>query len=229
MPDSKREEVSVILAAWAPPGEDSGQLSVVHQTTDASAPDQASLLRDLAARGGYRAAHIGYCRGTPDVEAAIERAVAEGSRRVVVTPVFSVTDAERWLTGGLQELADRVERARTRYADVDIIQTDVPLDHEGLLNLILSKLREYEAGVTVQQGELPLSDLAVGEAGTVRALSGGTTFLSRMAALGFTPGALVRMVQNYRHGAIIVKVRGARVALGRGEARRVRVSKVPNP
>jgi len=50
-----------------------------------------------------------------------------------------------------------------------------------------------------------------------------------MAALGFTPGAQVRMVQNYRHGAIIVNVRGARVALGRGEARRVRVAKVPNP
>ena len=220
--------MSVILAAWVPPGANSGQLQAAHDT-EASAADQAGLLRDLVARGGYRAAHIGYCRGSPDVETAIERAIADGSRHIMVTPVFSVADAERWLAGGLQELADRVGRVKTRHPEVDIVQTDAPLDHEGLLNLILSKLREHEADFPVQQGELALSDLAVGEVATVRALSGGTTFLSRMAALGFTPGVLVRMVQNYRHGAIIVNVRGARVALGRGEARRVRVTRTPNP
>lgn len=223
----------MILAAWAAPGADSGQSKAepegIVRNTTTSAPDQGGLLHDLATRGGYRAAHIAYCRGTPGIEEAIEQAVADGTRRLVVTPVFSVTDAEHWLAGGLQELAERVARAKARHPDVDIVQTDAPLDHAGLLNLILSKLREYEGEPLVPQGELCLSDLAAGEVGTVRALSGGTTFLSRMAALGFTPGAQVRMVQNYRHGAIIVNVRGARVALGRGEARRVRVTKMSSP
>jgi ferrous iron transport protein A len=71
--------------------------------------------------------------------------------------------------------------------------------------------------------QYPLNDLARGEMGVVRALTGAASFLSRMASLGFTPGAPVRMVQNYGRGALIVSIRGSRVALGRGEARRVRV------
>ncbi len=62
----------------------------------------------------------------------------------------------------------------------------------------------------------------------VRELDGGTHFRSRMASLGFTPGALVKMVQNYGHGAVIVSLRGTRVALGRGEARKVGVSRRSN-
>jgi ferrous iron transport protein A len=44
-----------------------------------------------------------------------------------------------------------------------------------------------------------------------------------MAALGFTPGALVTMMRNYGHGPLIVNIRGTRIALGRGEAKRVHI------
>jgi ferrous iron transport protein A len=44
---------------------------------------------------------------------------------------------------------------------------------------------------------------------------------SRLAALGFTPGAVVKMLQNLGHGPILVTVRDTRIALGRGEARRI--------
>jgi len=44
-----------------------------------------------------------------------------------------------------------------------------------------------------------------------------------MASLGFTPGAKVRMLQNFGHGPLIVLLRDTRVALGRGEARKVRM------
>lgn len=91
-----------------------------------------------------------------------------------------------------------------------------------MVDLSTGKAPEYEAGA-LQNGELPLTDLARGEAGLVYALTGGTSFLSRMASLGFTPGAPVRMVQNYGRGALIASIRGTRVALGRGEARRVQV------
>jgi ferrous iron transport protein A len=42
-----------------------------------------------------------------------------------------------------------------------------------------------------------------------------------LASLGFTPGTLVNMSQNYGRGPLIVTVRGTRVALGRGEAERI--------
>ncbi len=70
-------------------------------------------------------------------------------------------------------------------------------------------------------GAMPLSDLGVGEEGQVVCLSGGRGMLCRMASLGFTPGAEVTMVQNLGHGPLIVRVRGARIALGRGEAQQV--------
>lgn len=68
-----------------------------------------------------------------------------------------------------------------------------------------------------------LDQLASGQAGLVRGLMGGHTFVGRLSALGFTPGAEVRMVQNYGRGPIIVMIRGTRIALGRGQARRVMV------
>lgn len=68
---------------------------------------------------------------------------------------------------------------------------------------------------------VPLTTLAPHEGGTVCSLAGGRGFISRMAALGFTPGVPVRMVQNYGHGALIVQVRDCRIALGRGEAGKV--------
>jgi len=70
---------------------------------------------------------------------------------------------------------------------------------------------------------VPLSALHAGEHGEVVELTGGRGMLSRMTSLGFTPGADVTVVQNYGRGPLIARVRNARIALGRGEARRVYV------
>lgn len=70
---------------------------------------------------------------------------------------------------------------------------------------------------------VPLESLNPGETCFVGALQGGHRFISRLASLGFTSGAEVTMVRNYGSGPIIVLVRGAQIALGRGEANHVRV------
>jgi ferrous iron transport protein A len=57
----------------------------------------------------------------------------------------------------------------------------------------------------------------------IERIHGGRHFLGRLASLGFTPGARLKVVQNYRHGPIIVSLRDTRVALGRGEADRIQV------
>ena len=49
--------------------------------------------------------------------------------------------------------------------------------------------------------------------------------MSRLATLGFTPGAKLTMVQNFGHGPLIVNIRDTRIALGRGEAAKVYVTK----
>lgn len=69
----------------------------------------------------------------------------------------------------------------------------------------------------------PLSSLAPHETATVTGLAGGPSFNSRVAALGFVPGAPVTVVQNYGHGPMIVAVHQAHIALGRGEAAKIEV------
>lgn len=68
-----------------------------------------------------------------------------------------------------------------------------------------------------------LSAVRTGETVEIREMQGGQSFLSRLATLGFTPGAHLQVVQNYGHGPIIVRVRDTRVALGRGEANKILV------
>jgi ferrous iron transport protein A len=79
--------------------------------------------------------------------------------------------------------------------------------------------RRAEAGVDL----LWLSELKAGEEATLQGFQAGHGLVSRLSALGFTPGARVTMVQNIGHGPLIVKVRDTRIALGRGEAMKVRV------
>lgn len=68
-----------------------------------------------------------------------------------------------------------------------------------------------------------LSSVPSGESVSVQRIQGGNCFLTRLASLGFTPGARLRVLQNYGRGPLIVNLRDTRVALGRGEASRIAV------
>ncbi len=70
---------------------------------------------------------------------------------------------------------------------------------------------------------MALSALPAGGEGIVHSLHGGHEFGSRVANLGFTPGAPLKVLQNRGHGPLLVTVRGTLVALGRPEAARVTV------
>ena len=75
----------------------------------------------------------------------------------------------------------------------------------------------------MRDAPVPLTHLAKDQEGVVAELCGGRGFMCRLATLGFTPGARLRMVQNFGHGPVIVGVRDTRIALGRGEASRILV------
>ena len=72
-------------------------------------------------------------------------------------------------------------------------------------------------------GLIRLSALGTGGTGVIYDFVAGHTLVSRLSALGFTPDVRVTMVQNFGHGPVIVSVRDTRIALGRGEAGKVRV------
>ena len=73
----------------------------------------------------------------------------------------------------------------------------------------------------------PLTRLAKGDKGIVHHLTGGRRISDRLLVLGFTAGASITVMQNPGFGPVIVNVRDSRIALGRGEANKVIVSRLP--
>ncbi len=72
---------------------------------------------------------------------------------------------------------------------------------------------------------IALSELPADESAVIFSLASSRLETSRLVSLGFTPGALIGMAQNYGRGPLIVTVRGTRVALGRGEAAQIVVQR----
>jgi len=85
-----------------------------------------------------------------------------------------------------------------------------------------------QVSMAVAQQVLRLSDLDVEEKGVVLSLQNGRAVNNRLVSLGFTPGVMVEMIQNYGRGPLMVTVRGTRVALGRGEASKIMVDRLPH-
>jgi ferrous iron transport protein A len=187
------------------------------------------LAQEVLQRGGYLSVEAGYCQqGFPSLEQGVERAIARGAQRIIAVPVSPAllrSSAGECLAGSWQDtLHSRIHAIRLHHAEIEIVYAAPPFDLQRLADLVVSKAREYEP-ISYQAGPCNLHELTTGETALVCSIAGGGHFRSRMASLGFTPGALVKMVQNYGHGAVIVSLRGTRVALGRGEARKVGISR----
>ena len=73
----------------------------------------------------------------------------------------------------------------------------------------------------------PLAMAAIGEQVYLENIKGGKKMLRRLTALGLTPGVELRVVQN-TGGVLLLSVRGSRIALGRGMARKMMVSLTGN-
>lgn len=115
-------------------------------------------------------------------------------------------------------LALRVAGCPHNLAQADACQVDVaPLSAAEALS-------EVHPEATI-----PLSELALGETATVSGFLAGRGIVARCLALGLTPGASVRMIQNLRNGPVIALVRDTRVALGHGEAQRIVVRREIRP
>jgi ferrous iron transport protein B len=71
---------------------------------------------------------------------------------------------------------------------------------------------------------MQLMELQPGKRAVIQRLEGGRSVLSRLAAMGFTPGAVITVLRSSDHGPLLVSLRGSRVALGRGEAAHIFVS-----
>jgi len=72
--------------------------------------------------------------------------------------------------------------------------------------------------------EIPLSKLVAGHSGVLTSYAGEREQLGRCLSLGFTPGSVVKMLENYNGCPVLVKVHDTEVALGRELAEKMTVS-----
>lgn len=133
------------------------------------------------------------CLGCGKVMEVDSRALVEAAQAIGQASGFAISSAQVELTGYCAECQD----------DAEVRKTVEPWSAKGAS----PNLGSVPSGASV----------------CVRALTGGHTFVSRLACLGFTPGADLRVLQNSGHGPVLVALRDTRVALGRGEARQVLV------
>lgn len=217
---SLRDESAVVLAASGGAAEGhKGRRGRRHGYGEKSAPSagEERLAKLVRERGGYNIVEVGYQGfGQPSVPESVERAIVQGARRVIVVPI-GFADAN---------LSEMVVTLRQQHPDVEILYVDQPLDPVRYADSIITRIRDHDMAYMAGQAEaslVHLSALQQGETGMIYDFEAGHTLVSRLSALGFTPDVRVTMLQNFGHGPVIVSVRDTRIALGRGEAGRIRV------
>jgi ferrous iron transport protein A len=194
-------------------GNDVGVILIAREETD------DELVPAVQRLGGYRAVEIAYLDGRSALlQEAIDRVIASGVRRIMLIPTLTAGEPGRIRSLLMRELASQ-ERA---HPEIEFILVSSPFDSEYHARLLVGALQGCEECDTIAAA-VPLSTLSADESCTVHCLRGGHEFVSRLAALGFVPGSPVQVVQNFRAGPLIVTVRDTRIALGREEARKVRV------
>jgi DtxR family Mn-dependent transcriptional regulator len=73
--------------------------------------------------------------------------------------------------------------------------------------------------------EIALSNLVRGESGIIKSFAGGRGMMGRCLSMGFTPGSSVKMVENFGSGPVLVRLHDTDVALGRGLAHKMIVTR----
>ena len=71
---------------------------------------------------------------------------------------------------------------------------------------------------------VPLAFLLENKQATVVEVVGGRGLVRRLYELGFTPGTKVRVISSSSPGPVLVDVKGARIALGRGVTMKIIVN-----
>ena len=74
------------------------------------------------------------------------------------------------------------------------------------------------------EGERPLSSAAAGEPLRLVSLGAGRELRTRLAALGLFPGTELSLSRASRSGPVVVRVKGARIVLGRSMAELILVA-----
>jgi Fe2+ transport system protein FeoA len=91
----------------------------------------------------------------------------------------------------------------------------------------LTLRKEEAASIQVEvQPLMPLAMVSPGELVTVVDVRAGRGLARRLAEMGLLPGTQIRVVNSQMPGPLIIDLKGSKLALGRGVARKIMVTGV---
>ncbi|MBD3204126.1 hypothetical protein GF327_07560 [Candidatus Woesearchaeota archaeon] len=73
--------------------------------------------------------------------------------------------------------------------------------------------------------KIPLSEVKKGETVKVNCVSCGFGLIKRLSSLGLYNGSDIKVIKNDSRGPLILKVLNSKIAIGRGQARKIIVEK----
>ena len=142
--------------------------------------------------------------------------------------ILAVDNEDPRLLRGIEKLGLRpgavvtvLKRNKNGSLDVEFQKEKIALDN--VTASILTAELVTEALLPIEEVEIDLDELLPGESAMIKTCGGGRGSLGRCLSLGFTPGSVIKMVQNYRRGPVLVKVHDTEVAIGRQLAEKISV------
>lgn len=76
---------------------------------------------------------------------------------------------------------------------------------------------------SIENNTISIIDLPLGKSAIVYQIKSGHTACKRLNELGLIPGVRVELVNRITSGPVMIRVKGSKLALGRGLARKVMV------
>ena len=142
--------------------------------------------------------------------------------------ILAVDNEDPRLLRGIEKLGLRpgavvtvLKRNKDGSLNVEFQKEKIALDH--VTASVLTAEPVIETLLPMVEAEIDLGELPPGESAVIKTCGGGRGSLGRCLSLGFTPGSVIKMVENYRRGPVLVKVHDTEVAIGRQLAEKISV------
>jgi len=112
---------------------------------------------------------------------------------------------------------------KNRDGSLDIGFQNTKLTLDNVTASFLTAEQVPVISLATDECEISLGELQSGESAVIKNFGGGRGSLGRCLSLGFTPGSIIKMVENYRRGPVLVRVHDTEVAIGRQLAEKISV------
>ncbi|MGD0855459.1 MAG: metal-dependent transcriptional regulator [Dehalococcoidia bacterium] len=144
--------------------------------------------------------------------------------------ILTVDDKDPKLLRRIEKLGLRpgavvtiLKRNKDGSLDIELEKEKFTLDNATAS--ILTAEPALEKLLATEEAEIALGKLSPGESAVIKTCGGGRESLGRCLSLGFTPGSVIKMVENYSRGPVLVKVHDTEVAIGRQLAEKISVAR----